>query len=321
MLLETITDLNAVQVSALSEWQVSSVADLAWTPDSSLLAIATNDRIEMYDPLTRENLRTLYPQTEGLVNIEFGPGFPASWLLAGTRRGSEAQGFASALELWRGPDWQPFGILLGIPRGLIDLAYSPDGKRVATAYGSPVEDENLIELIDPISWTVSANLTPGIVQNIAFSPNGKFFAASPDRYNVRIWDLEKGVLAYKFFTSFTGSINSMQFSPDGNLLAVGNYDGIVQLYDVNSGVLVREIPVGAAVESLAFSPDGRLLASGSGFQDNSIRLWSVTTGELLNTLKGHPQAVTSLLFSPDGKLLVSGSFGGLVRLWGIRPEQ
>lgn len=58
-----------------------------------------------------------------------------------------------------------------------------------------------------------------------------------------------------------------------------------------------------SVTALAFSPDGRFLASGS----TEIKLWRVSDGHLLRTLRKHQGTSTmwSLTFSPDGKLLAS----------------
>jgi WD40 repeat protein len=310
---------NAAQVSALAEIQLSTVNDLAWTPDSSKLAVATHDRIELFDILTRDNLRTLYPETQGLVGIDFSPAFTGSWLVSGSRSGSEQLGYSSWIELWRGPDWQPRGILLGSTRGLSDLAFSPDGKLLATSYASPVEADNIIELYDTYNWIISKTLTTRSALNLAFSPDSNLLAVSPDRYSVRVWDISSGDQVLKIFSSFTGAAKSIAFSPTGTILAVGNYDGAVEFWDVATGTLIQTLQGPAAIESLAFSPDGQVLATSSVFEDNAIRLWSVTTGELLNTLEGHPQGATRLLFSPDGAFLVSGSYNGLLRIWGIRP--
>ena len=59
------------------------------------------------------------------------------------------------------------------------------------------------------------------------------------------------------------------------------------------------------VWSVAFSPDGQSVVSGS--EDNTVRLWSVESGELLQTMKGHTSLVSSVAFSPDGQYVVSGS--------------
>ena len=73
------------------------------------------------------------------------------------------------------------------------------------------------------------------------------------------------------------------------------------------------------VYAIAFSPDGSTLASRS--QDNTIRLWDVSTGAHKHTLEGHtdngiPTAdVTAIAFSPAGSILASGSADNTIRLW------
>ncbi len=75
---------------------------------------------------------------------------------------------------------------------------------------------------------------------------------------------------------------------------------------------------GAAVEVLAaaYSPDGRIIAA-SGESD-SIRLWDRSSGDLVQTLPGHPERVMDVKFSPDGRLLASCSTDGSVKLWDYR---
>ena len=59
------------------------------------------------------------------------------------------------------------------------------------------------------------------------------------------------------------------------------------------------------INAIVFSPDGSWLASGAN--DDTIKIWEISTGHLLRTLYGHSSNVNALAVSPDGKLLASGS--------------
>ena len=70
--------------------------------------------------------------------------------------------------------------------------------------------------------------------------------------------------------------------------------------------------------SLAFSPDGSILASGS--EDDSIRLWNVSTGRYIGGFWEHEAGVETLAFSPDGTILASGG-GDTVSLWNVATAE
>ena len=67
------------------------------------------------------------------------------------------------------------------------------------------------------------------------------------------------------------------------------------------------------VYSVAISPDGQTLVSGSS--DYTIKIWELSTGQLLRTLTGHSEPVWSVAISPDGQTLVSGSWDGTIKIW------
>ncbi len=67
--------------------------------------------------------------------------------------------------------------------------------------------------------------------------------------------------------------------------------------------------------SVAFDPSGRTLASGG--DDNTVKLWEVTSGKLLHTLEGHEDAVLSVAFDPSGRMLASGSDDNTVKVWEV----
>ena len=315
--LESLTAVNAARVSGLVEWREDTLSDLAWSPDGSLLAVAKQTGIAFYDPLSRQVVRSLYPQAVPLIDIEFSP--LGTWLISGSREGSEEQGYMSRLELWQGPSWKPRGLLFDVPLALSSISFSPNGQAFAAAYSSPIADRNGIDFWDVTVWQITETLQTGMLLDIGFSPDGELLAASPDRYALRILDLGDRIWLYNLVTSFTGAVNTFVFSPDGLTLASGHYDGMIRLWDMRTGVLLLEIQSDEVIESLAFSPDGRLLASGGSFENHLVRLWDALSGTLLRSLEGHASGVSHLLFSPTNQFLVSGSYDGILRIWGIRP--
>src|SRR5919202_391804 len=73
------------------------------------------------------------------------------------------------------------------------------------------------------------------------------------------------------------------------------------------------------VHSVAISPNGQFLAS--GYEDKTIRLGNLETGEVLSTLTGHSQGIKSVAFSPDGTILATGSDDQTIKLWNVSNGQ
>ncbi|MBP6298149.1 MAG: hypothetical protein KA401_02290 [Anaerolineae bacterium] len=74
----------------------------------------------------------------------------------------------------------------------------------------------------------------------------------------------------------------IEWSPDGALLASANPEGRIFIYDTDQN-LVRTLP-GHSRRAIAvsWSPDGTKLATGGW--DNYVRIWEVSTGDLLQEL-------------------------------------
>ena len=71
----------------------------------------------------------------------------------------------------------------------------------------------------------------------------------------------------------------------------------------------------AGVTSVAISPNGQYIAAGS--MDADVRMWDVSTGQLVERLRGHRHSVSSVAFTPDGKGLVSGSLDKTLKFWDL----
>ena len=70
---------------------------------------------------------------------------------------------------------------------------------------------------------------------------------------------------------------------------------------------------------MAWHPSAKHIATAS--DDNTIKLWVSSSGELLKTLAGHTHYVFCCAFSPKGNLLASGSFDETIRIWDFSNGQ
>lgn len=198
----------------------------------------------------------------------------------------------------------------GHPSAVWYVAYSPDGKTLASAVGKA----DHFRTWDPATGKELSSLR--VSGPIGYAPDGRGWAfqskSGAPVVPVRDPEMAGKVHPVELPTSIA---THLAFSPDGKLLVTGHGDGRMRVWD-DTGRLLRtmQLPTnGFGVTALAYSPDGRVLASGraaySGTMspNHEIRLWNPHTGRRLLTLSGHRGQVTTLAFSPDARLLVSGT--------------
>jgi len=212
---------------------------------------------------------------------------------------------------------------VGSYQRIFSVAFSPDGQYLATAnwdsniYIWQVPTGNLWRTLkgSPRPWWDVWKLTKtddghnDSVNDVAFSPDGKWLASGAFDNTVKLWEMKTGNV-YKTLHWHSDWVLDVDFSPNGRVLASSGKDKQVRLWDVSTGERLRSLQGHKNdVASVAFHPDSQVLVSGSN--DRYIKYWEVETGALLHTLPKQVDYVNVAIFSPDGKQLVTGSGTGL----------
>ena len=154
----------------------------------------------------------------------------------------------------------------------------------------------------------------GWVENVAWSPDGKWLAASCARQvhaygadGMRIWRSD----------DHPSTVSAIAWSSRAEL-ATACY-GRVTFFDASSGKPRQKLEWTGSLVSMVLSPDGDIVACGS--QDNSVHFWRRST-EQDSMMSGYPAKPSALAFDDTGTLLAT-SGGEAVTVWsfqGSGPE-
>ena len=195
------------------------------------------------------------------------------------------------------------------------LAFSPDSKRIVSAWGDAIslwdvarwERLLILERIEGI-WKMITGLT--------FSPDGRIVACTSLNMNILLWDATTGKKLHRLEGTSDWEFQPA-FSPNSKMVA-SSWINTVSFWDVATG---KRLHIFGTFEDsqdiftgLTFSPDGKMVASTSW--DKTILLWDAASGERLHRLEGPSDLAPRPTFSPDSKMVAS-IWMHTVSLWDV----
>ncbi|RIK88318.1 MAG: hypothetical protein DCC67_00705 [Planctomycetota bacterium] len=200
-----------------------------------------------------------------------------------------------------GDDWSLAATIDAHADVVRDVAWSPDGSRLATGAA-----DHLAKLWDGATGDELAAI--GVAQEsvygLAFRPDGRRLALSARNEPLRVWDCDQGKIVAELGGD-AGLVSSVAYCPQGWRLLTASEDGSVRLWDAERTTAHDELRGHQSrVRSIDVAPDGRTLASQDA-DSASVVLWDVATAQPRRVLHALPTAPTAVAFNRSGRLLAT----------------
>jgi len=234
---------------------------------------------------------------------------------------------------------------------LWDVAYSPDGKWLASA-----SSDNTARVWDAETGALHMTVQhAGRVLTIAFSADSRLVASGGADHTVRVWD----VLAEREVAALPAAPGTKRvaFSPDGTVLLIAPVQGSVKLWRMPDATPIGELAGQDAILGATFCENGACIVT---WEAEKIILWDATTfaprasyqqkgeflavaisrtgaliatgttsgelvllrgdGSLIARRAAHDDLIFDVAISPDETVVATGSNDRTVRLWSAAGE-
>lgn len=179
-------------------------------------------------------------------------------------------------------------------------------------------------------------------KSVSITPNDKYIVSClnhDDRPCIKLWDINSGKNLISIKESenpITGSITSdgdyFVYSTERQIKIVdfktiNNYlRDIRDKLDAKKEIKVKRLKpkirkiIEEGARLLKITIDSKILLS-LPFNENVIKIWDFTSGELINILKGHDEKINSIRISLDNKRILSCSDDTTIKIWDIHSGE
>ncbi len=318
--------------------------DIAWSPDSKRVAVATPLGVQIWDATTGNHLVKVHVPTDpnnGLVYVYDMAWAPNSQMLAIAARqklllvdgqsGAIVHSYSANALAAHGtstPSSPYLSMLLptsGIA-GFLSVGWSPDGRYLAVALANGSASIEILNAQTGARIYSLPTLSNTVPTEFAWSSDGQYLAAFSNAgfgetspIAVWAWNISTRQIVFQHESTSSGGGNLAWQPRSHNLafIASGNRQNpALSLWNVTTGQQVSRYKT-KCQSALAWSPNGKELACSQG---NSVLLIDAASGTAVYTHQGKA-LVSALAWSPDGTYIASGEGGSNLSPWSANQNQ
>ncbi|MDB5347239.1 MAG: domain, G-beta repeat [Schlesneria sp.] len=198
---------------------------------------------------------------------------------------------------------------------VLSLAFSPDGKLLATGGGDPSRSGELI-LWNVESKAMVRNLIDAhsdTVFGIEFSRDGKYLVSGAADKFVKQFEVETGKLV-RSYEGHTHHVLGVSWKGDGSRIASAGADNAIKIWNVETGEQHRTIQnYSKQVTSIHFIGATDNVISGGG--DKTVKMHRANDGGNYRNFGGMPDFVYAVASTRDEAIVIAGGEDGVLRVW------
>lgn len=288
----------------------------AFSPDSSTLAVATENKIVLLDLRKGGIEKVLRPHVETVTDLNI----QSANFLTPDRLLILASGLVQIKTKGMAPrtpelafQWDTNANALsgkvdglGAGGGFAPPRYFPDIRYVGLNKG------NNFDLWNPLTGKGGRITIPPLTQpaNLyAFSPDGHWLILAQVQGSSSADPIVAHLTDHQFVDALRGhqgTVLSIAFSRDSSRIVTACEDGKVRIWSVPDWKLLQTLAGHAGpVHWAEFSADGKWLVSAG--EDKTVRIWSVEDGKAIAELKESNAPVLTVAFSPDDRFIAAST--------------